>query len=38
MIRTLDVVLVGGMIASALWTFNIKHDAEISAVLERFAA
>lgn len=30
MIKASDVVLTGLMIAAAIWTFQIKHEAEIS--------
>ncbi len=30
MIRPLDLILVGAMIASAVWTFQIKHEAELA--------
>jgi len=28
MLRTLDIVMIGAMIAGAAWTFKVKHDAE----------
>jgi hypothetical protein len=28
MLRTLDIVMIGALIAGAGWTFKVKHDAE----------
>ena len=30
MFRTLDIIMIGALIAGAAWTFKVKYDAEIA--------